>query len=62
MNEKSLSSDQLNKLRAERIINNEEIVYQSGDLYIAENVITKDRRILKNCEGLMQENRRILKG
>ena len=62
MNEQPLNTLQLNKLRGESLITDEEIVYKSGDLYIAENVITKDRRILKGCDSLLQEGRRILKG
>ncbi len=62
MNEQTLTSQQLNKLRFENIISSEEIVYKSGDLYIAENVLTKDRRILTGCETLLKEGKRILKG
>ena len=47
---------------SERVIQKEEIAYRSGDLIVAENVITKERRIINPSLRESNTNKRILKG
>lgn len=59
----ALSDDQLNSLRQSKIIEANEVAYKNGDLLVAENVITKQTRVLGNASNLIAESfRRLLKG
>jgi|ETNmetMinimDraft_21_1059911.scaffolds.fasta_scaffold227668_2 hypothetical protein len=58
----TLDNDTLQRLREEHIITENEIAIQHGDKIVAENVITKDRRIIHVPQRLMENSRRILKG
>jgi hypothetical protein len=49
-------------LREEKIITDNEVAMQLGDKYIAENVITKERRLIHVPERIMENRRRVLKG
>jgi len=60
--EKALSHSDLQKLRQAGIITNEEVAITVGDLIIAENVVSKERRILETGNVLLESTRRILKG
>jgi hypothetical protein len=64
MNEREipLSTEILLEWRNNGTITREEVVFKSGDLFVAENVITKTRRIItpKIIETIA--NRRVLKG
>jgi hypothetical protein len=62
MNESIINANLLQKLRQINLITETEIVLQSGDLYIVENVLTKERRILTGCENILNESKKILKG
>ena len=64
--ENILSDLQLKNLRDKGVINESEVAYQSGDLIVAEDVVTKNRRIINTkIEELVEESsssRRLLKG
>jgi hypothetical protein len=44
------------KLRAQNIINENEVLAQEGDLYVAINVLSQDRRIVKLNKNTIFEN------
>lgn len=58
----AVSSEILSEWRSSGLISAEEVVFKSGDLFVAENVITKKRRIIipKITESI--GNKRVLKG
>ena len=60
--EKVLSDDKLNLLREKGIISREEIAMQVGDLFVAENVTTRARRVIGEAAFILNESKRILKG
>jgi len=50
-------------IRSKGIINDQEVVLKAGDLYCAENILTKTRRIIKiKNEMIFESNKKILKG
>jgi len=59
----ALNSEKLATLREKNIINEQEIVYKVGDLFVAENILTGNKRQI-NIDELLSEasNRRVLKG
>ena len=60
--ENALNDEELAKLRGAGLLLENEVALRSGDLVIAENVVTKERRIL-DTQGLLNEgNKRVLKG
>ena len=59
--EVALSDNEQRTLRAEGVINEQEVAIQVGDLIVAENVTTRDRRVVRRVVGSVQEGRRILK-
>jgi len=59
--EKPVSNSDLLKLRAERLITDQEIAVMTGDVIVAENVVTKERRILEIGALILESNRRILR-
>ena len=59
--ESMLSNNEIAKLRQQEVISRDEIAFWTGDLCIAENVITKERRILENFKEL-SETKQLLKG
>ena len=60
----ALSSDTNNELRSLGIISKTEVALESADLFLAEDVITKNRRIIQIPTHLAETSRgkRILKG
>ncbi len=48
--EKVLNRDEIDILRNHGILNNQEIALRFGDIIIAENVVTRERRVLENAE------------
>lgn len=58
---KLLNQDQLVNLRENGELTKDEIAWISGDLVVAENVLTGDKRILFESAKLF-ETRRVLKG
>ena len=59
---KKISDETMSLLRRQRVISENEIAYYSGDLIVAENVITKARRVVSEASAVISESRRILKG
>jgi hypothetical protein len=57
-----LSANELNVLRSNNLIESNEIAFRFGDLYVAENVVTKERRVLQSAAVVLNEGRRVLKG
>ena len=51
-------------LREEKLITDNEIAISMGDKYVAENILTKTRRVIHVPQRLIENrsNRRILKG
>jgi len=61
--EKILNDSELRTLRAMGTITVDEIAYRIGDLVVAENVLTKERRTLnENNNTFSESNKRLLKG
>ena len=60
-NEKTLSQSDILKLREKDVLTKDEIALLVGDIVIAENVITKQRRTIETSGLLLEANRRILK-
>jgi hypothetical protein len=58
----ALSANELNVLRFNNLIESNEIAFRFGDLYVAENVVTKERRVLQSAALVLTEGRRVLKG
>jgi len=62
-NKQILRADQMNELRAQKLINDSEYAYIAGDLLVAENIKTSEKRVLgKATEVLSESQKRILKG
>jgi hypothetical protein len=60
--EKQVTGNDLTKLRSSGLIASDEIAIIAGDVVIAENVITKARRILEVAGLMLESNRRVLRG
>jgi hypothetical protein len=60
--EKVLSEDKLSILRRKGIISSEEIALLVGDLFVAENVSTRKRRVISDAASVLEESKRLLKG
>ena len=58
----ALSNEKLKLLREKGILGEDEVAYKSGDIFLAESVITKKRRILEQVEQLVKNNSQLLKG
>ena len=59
--EKILSNERIQELRSRGVLEKDEIAIASGDLILAENVVTKKRRLLEKI-NLQENKKRILKG
>jgi|19_taG_2_1085344.scaffolds.fasta_scaffold00659_6 hypothetical protein len=58
-----LDLEELRLLREAGVIEIQEVAYQSGDIYVAENVVTGEKRVIEAAPTILAEsNRRILKG
>lgn len=53
-------ADQL-RMRSEGSINENEVALMIGDLLVAENVVTRERRMIGRPTRAVQEGRRVLK-
>lgn len=61
--EKILNESELRTLRGMGVITTDEVAYRIGDLIVAENVLTKERRSLNEPNTTFSEsNKRLLKG
>lgn len=61
-NKISLPESRVAALRMQKIITEQEVVYQIEDLVIAESVITGEKRIIDSKGVIAENNRRILNG
>lgn len=64
MDQSTLSPTILNELRSQGVISSTEVVYKEGDLFIAKDVVTNNKRIIE-YRSSMSENtndKRLLKG
>ena len=57
-----LKESEIKKLRDAGVISNEETAFRVGDLLVAENVCTRERRVIDAKGGLSESGRRVLKG
>lgn len=65
MSNNVLNDTQLTELRKKGVITDQEIALLEGDILVAKNVVTEERRIIGNSSDLISEgsnNKRILKG
>ena len=62
MIEKPVTSADLEKLREKGLIEQNEVAFVAGDVVVAENVITRERRVLSTGTLLLESTLRILKG
>ena len=64
MTTKFIEGDQLQNLRATGTISENEIAILEGDLLLAKNVLTQERRIIGRAKDIITESskKRILKG
>ena len=61
--EKALSENEIKILRENGLINKQEIAVRAGDLILAENVLTRARRVIDEAGSVLNESkRRLLKG
>ncbi len=61
--EKDLSENEIKILRENGLINKQEIAIRAGDLILAENVLTRARRVIDKAGSVLNESkRRLLKG
>ena len=62
--EKYLNESQLASLRQNGLISSNEVALEVGDLLVAEDVLTKMRRIIEKNDTISEssDNKRLLKG
>ena len=60
--EKLVTGNDLTKLRSSGVIAENEIAIVVGDVVVAENVVTKARRVLEVSGLMLESNRRVLRG
>ena len=59
--ERPVTGNDLTKLRTSGLITTDEVAIVVGDVVVAENVITKARRILEVSGLILESNRRVLR-
>ena len=59
-----LKNEELRLLREAGALKENEVAFRTGDLVVAEDVLSKARRVLDDASKILQENsnRRVLKG
>jgi hypothetical protein len=65
MTTRDLTSANLESLRTTGLISENEIAFIEGDILLAKNVVTEERRIIGKANDILNEssgNKRILKG
>ena len=60
--EKILSDGDIKNLRTQGVLEDCEVAIQVGDIIVAENVLTKSRRVLDSSLVLSESTKKILKG
>ena len=58
----NLSSQDLQKLKDSGDLEDNETAYLNGDLLVAENVVTKERRVINETSVLLESRRQLLRG
>ena len=62
MTNKNLTEFEVNQLRTAGLISENEFAYKAGDLLIAENPTTGEKRIVGQTSIISESNKRVLKG
>ena len=65
MSTTNLTTSDQDKLRTTGLIQDNEIAFIEGDILLAKNVVTEERRIIGKANGVLNEgsgNKRVLKG
>jgi hypothetical protein len=58
-----LQAEQITQLRQKGVINEREYAYIAGDLLVAENVTTSEKRVIGNAQDVLTEGtRQVLRG
>ena len=58
-----LQAEQIAQLRQKGMINEREYAYIAGDLLVAENVATSEKRVIGNAQDVLAEGtRQVLRG
>jgi len=60
--ETQVSTELLSEWRSTGVIGTEEVAFKVGDLFVAENVVTRKRRVIDPQVRESVTNKRILKG
>ena len=60
--ENILSKEEIGILRSSGIIGSDEIAIKIGDLFVAENVVSRKRRVIEVKASLDESRKRVLKG
>ena len=60
--ENILKDSEIQSLRSAGIISNTEVALMVGDLIIAENVVTRERRVVNEAKSHLSESKILLKG
>ena len=58
----ALTQEDIKRLRESNLIEPDEVVFHIGDLVVAENVVTNERRVLDVSTLLLESSKRLLKG
>jgi len=61
MSEKPVTNNDMEKLRQSGLITEQEVAIIVGDVILAENVLTKERRILNTNTLMLESNRKLLR-
>ena len=61
MSEKPVTNSDMEKLRQSGLITEHEVAIIIGDVILAENVLTKERRILNTNTLMLESNRKLLR-
>ena len=62
MAENTLPADELQALRNEGLISENEVAFRQGDLLVAVNVLTQEKRVVAGQVTESVANKRLLKG
>ena len=62
MKNQSLTPEEVESLRSSMLIHETEFAYRAGDLLIAENPISGEKRVIGKTDLLTESNKRVLKG
>lgn len=57
-----LSAQDIQRLRESNVITQNEVAFRVGDLVVAENILTNERRVLDTSSLLLESSKRLLKG